>query len=120
MLGDGEIGASFETKADHRGVRIADLTDGGELSRGGARRNDVIVKVQNAVVLGWTPAEVESVLSVGNGKLSITVAPALDVRRCVADSNARLQAEMMYNEAHETPEVTWGNLAPPVLDANPY
>ena len=66
-----------------RGVRVKSVAISGEFCRCGVSVGDVIIKIQNAVVLGWTCSEVHQVLQASGGMLGMVLAPGYEVDKAV-------------------------------------
>ena len=77
-----------------RGVRVKSVSISGEFCRCGVSVGDVIIKIQNAVVLGWTCLEVEQVLAAAGGMLEMVLAPGYEVDKAVQrDKDHRLEGD---------------------------
>jgi len=77
------LGVELYIDYPKRGVRVKSVSISGEFCRCGVSVGDVIIKIQNAVVLGWTCAEVEQVLQAAGGMLSLMLAPGYEVDKAI-------------------------------------
>jgi hypothetical protein len=87
----GEAKPGVELWIDHpkRGVRVKSVAVDGEFCRCGVSIGDVVIKIQNAVVLGWTCAEVEACLQASSGQLAVVLAPGHELDRAMAQAAIR-------------------------------